>query len=107
MAWSESGENSSTSEVTAPSTTPTMTPASNRRSVCCTPRAKDRVSITASTAPAKAAPVRPRRTQTLLENTLAATLASLTTLEPSMPALPMLASASATPSDAPEALPSK
>ena len=36
---------------------PTITPASSRRSVCCTPRARPSVSSTASTAPTKAAPV--------------------------------------------------
>ena len=107
MACSDSGENSSTRCVMAPSTTPTTTPASSRRSVCCTPRESSSVSSTANTAPRKAAPVRPRRTQALLENTLTAPPPFIM-LAPSMPAPPPIAaSASATPSEAPEALPSK
>ena len=107
MACSDSGENSSTRCVMAPSTTPTTTPASSRRSVCCTPRESSSVSSTASTAPANAAPVSPRRTQTLLENTLTA-IPLFIMLAPSMPpAPPMAARAMATPSEAPEALPSR
>ncbi|MNX33663.1 hypothetical protein D3C86_638930 [compost metagenome] len=75
----------------APSTTPTITPASSSRRVCCTPRASVSVSSTAATAPTKAAPVSPRRI----------THCVLVT-EP-----PNSISASATASDAPEALPSR
>ena len=105
MACSESGDTSKISEVHAPSTTPTTTPASSRRSVCCTPRANASVSSTANTAPAKAAPVSPRRTSQWLEYTDTA-MAALA--PPTMPAPPPIsASTVATPSDAPEALPSR
>ena len=108
MACRESGENSSTSCVMAPSTTPTTTPASSRRKVWPTPRESTRVSSTATTAPMKAAPVRPSRTQALLENTLTATPLFIMLPPPSMPAAPpSAASASATPSAAPEALPNR
>ena len=107
IACKESGVNKSTKCVMAPSTTPTTTPASKRRSVCCTPCESASVSSTASTAPANAAPVSPRRTNTLPENTLTVALLFIM-VPPSMPAPPPIAaSASATPSDAPEALPSK
>ena len=111
MACSESGVKSNTRCVVAPSTTPTTTPASNRRSVWPTPRLSSKVSNTAATAPTKAAPVRPMRTHTLLENTLTATapFIMLPVLPPpNMPAPPPSAArAKATPKEAPEALPSK
>ena len=91
MACSESGDKSSTMWVMAPSTTPTTTPASSKRSVCCTPRANTSVSITANTAPTKAAPVKPKRTKNSVANGLP----------------PNNANATATPNEAPEALPSK
>ena len=91
MACMMSGVSSKISDVVAPSTTPTTTPASSRRSVCCTPLASSKVSSTAATAPMKAAPVSPMRANALV--------ASGDT--------PNSIIASATPSDAPEALPSK
>ena len=91
MACKVSGEAMVTRSRPAPSTTPTITPASSRRSVCCTPLASVSVSTTPSTAPAKAAPVRPRRTSHCVANG----------------EVPNKASAKATPSAAPEALPSK
>ena len=91
MACMISGASIMISELIAPSTTPTITPASNRRKVCCTPRASSSVSSTAATAPAKAAPVRPRRTNHCAANG----------------DTPNKTSASATPSEAPEALPSR
>ena len=107
MACKDSGENNKTNWVAAPKTTPTTTPASNKRKVCCTPRDKTRVSNTAKTAPTKAAPVNPRRTSKLPEYTLKV-LPALIMVPPNMPpAPPMASSASATPSAAPEALPSK
>jgi len=75
--------------------------------VCCTPLANNKVNKTAKTAPAKAAPVKPSRTQTLLENTLTATPLFIMLPKPSMPPLPSAANASATPKEAPEALPNK
>ena len=65
--------------------------ASSRRSVCCTPLASSSVSSTAATAPTKAAPVSPMRANALV--------ASGDT--------PNSIIASATPSDAPDALPSR
>ena len=85
-----SGAASVMRSLTAPSTTPTITPASSSRRVCCTPRASCSVSSTANTAPTKAAPVRP----SLASHTVAG-------------ATPNKARAEATPSDAPEALPSR
>ena len=61
MAGNNCGCVALSNEVNAPSTTPTTTPASNKRKVCCTPRANSKVSNTAPQAPAKAAPVKPRR----------------------------------------------
>ena len=86
-----SGEASMMSSFTAPSTTPTTTPASSRRKVCCRPRASSRVSTTAAKAPTKAAPVRPMRTPQAV----------------AAGDRPNRASTTATPSEAPEALPSK
>ena len=79
------------SELIAPNTTPTTTPANNKRKVCCTPRAKASVKKTATTAPINAAPVSPNRTTHSVANGLT----------------PNTANATATPSEAPEALPSK
>ena len=107
MACKESGENNNTICVKAPSTTPTTTPASNKRSVCCTPLANSKVNKTAKTAPPNAAPVKPSRTQTLLEKTLTATPLFIMLPKPNMPPPPSAASASATPNEAPEALPNK
>ena len=75
----------------APSTTPTITPASSSRSVCCAPRASASVSSTAATAPRKAAPVRPSRTTHCV----------------ACAEKPKKVSARATPRPAPEALPSR
>ena len=91
MACSTCGCSSEINDVTAPSTTPTTTPANNRRSVCCTPRASSSVSTTASTAPTKAAPVRPKPSQAVMAQALP----------------PHKLKYTPTPSDAPEALPSK
>ena len=91
IACKDSGTSSVISEANAPSTTPTITPASSRRRVCCTPRASSSVSSTAATAPAKAAPVRPRRCSHSVANGLT----------------PNSASTTATPRVAPEALPSR
>ena len=79
------------SELAAPSTTPTTTPASSRRSVCCTPRASTKVKNTAPVAPAKAAPVKP----------------SWASHSSEAGDTPKSVSATHTPSDAPAALPSK
>ena len=91
MACRMSGEDSSTRSRSEPSTTPTITPASSRRSVCCTPRAKTSVSTTAPAAPRKAMPVMPMR---------ASHCAAIGDT-------PNKAMATAPPSAAPEALPSR
>ena len=91
IACMMSGVSSKISDVTAPNTTPTTTPASSRRSVCCTPLASASVSSTAATAPTNAAPVNPSLASHCVANG----------------DTPNSAIASATPSDAPEALPSK
>ena len=48
-------------EAKAPNTTPTTTPANNKRSVCCTPHDKTKDKATANHAPMKAMPVMPMR----------------------------------------------
>ena len=90
MPCNTSGRNKVMRDDTAPSTTPTITPANNKRKLCCTPRANTSVSTTANTAPPNAMPVSP----TCSHNPVA-------TLGPNS------ANPSATPSDAPEALPNK
>ena len=85
-----------TRSLTADSTTPTTTPASSSRVVCCAPRAKVSVSSTPSSAPANAALTRPMRA-------MASAVARLI----AWPLSALAASTSTTPSDAPEAEPSR
>ena len=59
MACKTWGCNKLSQLLRAPSTTPTITPASKSRKVCCTPRDRATVSSTAPKAPTKAAPVGP------------------------------------------------
>mmetsp|Transcript_26229 Transcript_26229/g.61994 ORF Transcript_26229/g.61994 Transcript_26229/m.61994 type:complete len:225 (-) Transcript_26229:3178-3852(-) len=91
IARSVSGTCSVVRLVSAFSTTPTTTPASSRRRVCSTPRASSSVRPTPTRVPMKATPVSP-------------TAASSDALGL---ATPVSASATATASSAPEALPSR
>jgi hypothetical protein len=96
QAW---GTATISNEVTAPNTTPTTTPESNKRKLWCAPRANNKVSSTAPHAPAKAQPVNPKRhTQGWAQATLG---------ESTAPPQDTAAKAAATPRPAPDALPNK
>ncbi len=91
MDCKNSGRASINSSLAAPRTTPTMTPASSRRSVCCTPLASSSVNNTPATAPAKA----PKVTPSFAINSVASG------------DTPNNTRLRATPSEAPEALPNR
>ena len=91
-----SGHATVTRSLSAPSITPTTTPASSRRRVCIAPLASTSVSDTPASAPTKAAPT------TLTCSTQAAVATPM-----AVPPAAAAASTSTTPRLAPAALPSR